>query len=175
MREKPVTVIDIVTLPDYSEQVSHESVEEAGLDGRVVVLPENLTDFYSEETIERAGLNENPEDAAFGFVFFDDAYYAYSDWAWDDCYCDMTYCALAGAKLVVTDNTTVHPCYYIYETYGENYTMPGTEYFHLRENEEEQEQRGIQIDEATSYRIYLKYENDDYTGEIEELNEIYMP
>ena len=53
--------------------------------------------------------------------------------------------------------------------------MSGTEYFHLRENEEEQEQRGIQIDDATSDRIYLKYENDGYTGEIEELNEIYMP
>ena len=174
--DKPVVVTDILTLDDdYNYTVEHESVEEAGLYARVICLPENLADFYTAEQIEYNGFDENPEYASFGFVFSDDAYYAFTDWTWDDCYVPMTYCAMYGAKLVVTENTKVSSCYYDMDTYGFDFTMTGTEYFKLREDETAQEERKIWIHDDTGYRIYLKYEDGSYTGEIDELNEIYMP
>ena len=60
-------------------------------------------------------------------------------------------------------------------TYGYDYTMSGTDYLRLRENKSEQEQRQIYIYEDIEYHIYPKYEDDRYTAEIEEMNEIFAP
>jgi hypothetical protein len=113
--DKPVTVTDILSIDDdYNYTVPHESVAEAGLDARVIVLPVNMSDFYTAEEIESNDFDANPEYASFGFVYGDDAYYAYNDWAWDDCYVPMLYYEMCGVNFVVTDETKVRPSLYDY-------------------------------------------------------------
>ena len=174
--DKPVTVTDILTMDDdYNYTVKHDSAAEAGIEARIIVLPENLSDFYSADVIEDNDFNENPDYASFGFVYCDESYFAYSDWAWDDCYAPMTYCAMYGANFVVTDDTKVRPAYYDMETLGYDFTMSGTEYLRLMDDKEEQEKRSISIFDGIGYKIYPKYDGDSCTGELEEMNGIYTP
>ena len=171
-----VTVTKILSMDeDYNYTVEHDSYEEGC---RVIVMPENARDFFSVQALTEETLEDNPEYAEFGFVTFDggDTFYAYSDWQWDDCYVPVDYVILSGVNFVVTPDTEAYPAYCDRETYGYDFYLPGVEYLRLRDDDDEQERRGIHIYHGVGYQIELERDDEGYaTGELTVLREIYMP
>lgn len=173
---KPVTVTKILSMDsDYNYTVEHESYVEGC---RVIVMPEDIHDFYTEEAIAESGMDENPENAEFGFVSFDEGetFDAYCDWAWDDCYVPLTCIVLSGVNFVVTDETLAYPAYYDPEIYGYDYAMPGCEYLKLREEGSYEERSDIKVYPDVCYQIELERDEAGYaTGALSVLREIYTP
>ena len=171
-----VTVTKILSMDeDYNYTVEHDSYEEGC---RVIVMPENARDFFSVQALTEEALEDNPEYAEFGFVTFDggDTFYAYSDWAWDDCYDPIDYVILSGVNFVVTQDTLAYPAYYNTETYGYDLCLPGVEYLRLMDDDDEQERSGISIYPGVGYMIELERDSDgSATGALSVLREIYMP
>ncbi|MBP5652142.1 MAG: PT domain-containing protein [Lachnospiraceae bacterium] len=171
-----VTVTKILSMDeDYNYTVEHDSYEEGC---RVIVMPENARDFFSVQALTEETLEDNPEYAEFGFVTFDggDTFYAYSDWQWDDCYVPVDYVILSGVNFVVTPDTEAYPAYCDRETYGYDFYLPGVEYLRLRDDDDEQERRGIHIYHGVGYQIELERDDEgNPTGELTVLREIYMP
>lgn len=173
---KPVTVTKILSMDsDYNYTVEHESYVEGC---RVIVMPEDIHDFYTEEAIAESGMDENPENAEFGFVSFDEGetFDAYCDWAWDDCYVPLNCIVLSGVNFAVTDETLAYPVYYDTEMYGYDYAMPGCEYLKLREEGSYEERSDIKVYPDVCYQIELERDEAGYaTGALSVLREIYTP
>ncbi len=172
----PVTVTKILSMDgDYSYTVEHDSYADGC---RVVVMPENARDFFSESELSDDDLADYPEYAEFGLVTFDggDTFGAYSDWAWDDCYVPINYTILAGVNFVVTDETQAYSAYYDREEYGDDFYLPGIDYIRIRFDEDEQERMNLFIPPQVNYQIELERDDEGYaTGELTVLREIYMP
>ncbi|MBQ3911508.1 MAG: hypothetical protein II694_00865 [Lachnospiraceae bacterium] len=173
---KDVTVTKILSMDeDYNYTVEHDNYVEGS---RVVVMPENARDFFSVFEYTEEALEDNPEYAEFAFVSFDEGetFYAYSDWQWDDCYVPVDYVILSGVNFVVTPDTEAYPAYCDRETYGYDFYLPGVEYLRLRDDDDEQERRGIHIYHGVGYQIELERDSEGYaTGALSVLREIYMP
>ncbi|MCR5427371.1 MAG: hypothetical protein K6F16_00085, partial [Lachnospiraceae bacterium] len=88
----------------------------------------------------------------------------------------IDYVILSGVNFVVTQDTLAYPAYYNTETYGSDLCLPGVEYLRLRDDDDEQERRGIHIYHGVGYQIELEHDDEgNVTGALLVLREIYMP
>ena len=173
---KPARIVSIVSRDASGDFTIEQNSYEDGC--RIVIRPENPSDFYSAVAIENENIDENPANGDFGFVLNseEDVFYAFTDWAWDDCYVPLYYTVLYGVNLVVTDDTIVTPVYFDHSALGDDFTLTGTEYLQLRADEAEQERRNIHVHEFTD--LYITEVTDASgrsTGEIKSIEEIYSP
>lgn len=170
---KKVTITGIYSL----DEDSYFTIpQDSYVDGsRIVVKPENPYDFFEAEEVEEY---EDPSSLEFAFVLNEDnnSFYAYDDWGWEDCYVLIYMTEYTGINMVVTDDTIVRPAYYSRENYGDDFTLTGSEYLKLREDEDEQESRNINIYDKVDMKITEVVGADGkYTGEIATITEYYMP
>ena len=169
-------VVDILSAnEDGNFVISHDTYNEED-DSRIIVRPDDVYEFYSENELDDLFYDEHPENADFGFVLNGEGMFeAYTDWQWDDCYCDMLCPVVMGVNLVVTENTVVKPVYYPYDEYGDDFTITGMEYFELRDNEDLQTEKNVRVYKSTAMYVEEVMEDGRSTGEVERLSEIYSP
>ena len=171
---KNVLIVGFYSLDDSGDfSIENDSYTDGC---RVVVIPENPEEFYTQIQLDAKGYYFDPEYANFGFVLCDDGmFYGYDDWAWDDCYVPEQYVALSLVKLVVSPDTLVELAYSFGED-GDMATLSGTQYLDLRNDPEGQEALGVHIyEDVEVYVSEITDESGRSTGEVGLISEIYSP
>ncbi len=149
--------------------------------------PEHLTvveDYSCRPVLTTDAYEYFPEsfkdDPYFGLVGNETSggyFFAYDDYAWDDCYSEFCSLLYKDAKFSINKKTVVFPAYYDMEKYGARYTINADTYIALRGNEKKQQKLGIHFYDSTDWILYAHYDakTDEFTDYLDEIYEIYSP